>query len=183
MSVDRNKLSKREKMVLSGKVFERTVASYLYGSVKCSILMNREFHSPRLHKSVECDLIVITPSKIYCVECKNYNGYIAGRMFDKEWRFASSRRIGRVQNPFLLNRKRIRIIRGSFYFRGIKPPEIESIIVVPDKCKIHTEDECNVMTLSSLVDMVIRNDDFYKSVYNINNFENFLTKISRLREV
>ena len=183
MSFDKNTLSKREKMVLSGKVFERTVASYLYGTVKCSILLNREFLSPRLNKAIECDLIIITPSKIYCVECKNYNGYIAGKMFDKEWRFASSRKIGRVQNPYLLNRKRIRVIRGAFYARGLEPPEIESVIVVPDKCKIHTEHECNVLHLSSLVDSVIRDDKFCNKVFNVDGFERFLSKISNIREV
>lgn len=170
-------------MVLSGSRFERIVATYVSSSIPCTVLLNKEFMSPKLHRGVECDLILITSKKIYCVECKNYNGYIAGAMFDTDWRFASSGKIGKVQNPYLLNKKRIRTIRGKFYLHGLIPPEIESVIIVPDKCRIHTSSECNVQNLSSFIETLYSKEAFLPVIYNVDNLEKFLLSVSSTRDV
>ena len=178
-----NPLSKREKMVLSGSRFERIVATFVSSSIPCSVLLNKEFMSPRLHRGLECDLIVITSKRIYCVECKNYSGYIAGDMFDYQWRFASSSKIGRVQNPYLLNKKRIRTIRGKFYSRGISPPHIENVIVVPDKCRVHVDSDCNVYNLSAFIESAIMTETLLPDIYNVDNVEKFLIKVSNTRDI
>lgn len=175
--------SKRDKMVMSGVKFERTVASFINSSFDCSILLNRQFLSPRIHKSIECDLLVITSKKIYCVECKNYKGYIAGDMFEPYWRFASSGKRGNVQNPYLLNKKRIRAIRGGFYRRGLTPPSIESFIVVPDKCHINVELCVNVINIYSLLEIIRIDNSTLPVKFNVPNLERFLCKISSVREI
>lgn len=171
-------------MVGSGVRFERTVASFIESTIDCSILFNREFLSPRIHKYIECDLIVVTSKKIYCIECKNYKGYIAGDAYDYYWRFSSSGKRGKVQNPYLLNMKRIRAIRGEFYNKGLTPPDIESIIVVPDKCRIHVDDEdVIVMNLFSLLEVLRIDTDTLPIKFNVVNLEKFLYKVSNVREV
>lgn len=174
--------SKREKMVNSGKRFELTVASNVRLSYDYPILLNREFFDPRLGRGMECDLLIITPFKIYCVECKNYNGYIAGDLFDIQWRFASTGRKGKVQNPYLLNKRRIRLIRGIFYKNGFKPPRIENIIVVPDNCNIHVEYK-NVLTLTDFMNIVRLDSAINKSLYKVDNIANFMFNNSKRRFV
>lgn len=174
------KNSKREKMVNSGKRFELTVASTIKSNFSYPILLNRDFFDPRLGRGMECDLIIVSPSKIYCVECKNYSGYIAGDSFDIEWRFASSGRRGRVQNPYLLNKRRIRVIRGKFYERGFKPPRIENIIVVPDRCQIHSNYK-NVFTLTQFTSLVSFDSAVNKHVYKVSNISEFILNSSSRR--
>lgn len=172
---------KREKMVASGTLFERHVSTMIQATVKCRIFVNYEIFSKRLGRATECDLVVVTSNKIYCIECKNYNGYIVGSRFDEKWRFASSGRKGKVQNPFLLNRKHIRLIRGEFYKLGLRPLEIINVIVVPDNCTI-TGDRCTVndkgglMNLSSLLTM-IRMDCQGQPFYSIQSISMFLSKL------
>lgn len=168
--------SKREKMVLSGSYFERKVASLISNSMDCVIYINSKFYSPSLNRGTECDLVVLTQFKLYCIECKHYNGFIAGERFSKEWKFVSSGKLGHIQNPYLLNKMHIRIIRGTFYKKGLKPLDIENIIVVPDKCKIHVE-KCNVMHLSDLMIKLDFDRQCLKPIYNLNSLEAYFNGI------
>lgn len=168
--------TKREKMVASGRYFEKKVASMITTSINCKILMNPEFYSNSLNRGTECDLIVISPVKIYCIECKNYNGFIAGNMFEETWSFVSSGKLGHVQNPYLLNERHIRLIRGTFYRRGLKPLDIENIIVVPNRCKIHVEG-CNVLSLSELMTKIIFEYEHFKPLYNVDVVESYLNEV------
>lgn len=168
--------TKRQKMVASGSYFERKVASMIIMSIDCKILINPKFYSHSLHRGTECDLLVISPSKIYCIECKNYNGFISGNKFDETWNFVSSGKLGHVQNPYLLNNKHIRLIRGTFYNKGLRPLEIENIIVVPDKCNIHVED-CNVVNLSELMKRLSYEFRNGKHLYNIDLLEKYFNDV------
>lgn len=175
-------LTKREKMVYSGKKFEIIVASNLSSIFNYPILLNRQFLDRRIGKGMECDLILVTPFKIYCIECKNYNGYIAGNLFDEKWRFASSGRKGKVQNPYLLNKRRIRVIRGKFYESNYNPPRIENVIVVPDNCNIHC-DYKNVYNLTDFLNLVRIDSVTNKEVYRSEQLSEFIISNSARRIV
>jgi len=168
--------TKREKMVASGSYFERKVASTIATSIQCKILMNPEFYSNSLNRGTECDLIVISPVRIYCIECKNYKGFIAGDLYEPTWKFVSSGKLGHVQNPYLLNKRHIRLIRGTFYKRNLNPLYIENIIVVPNKCKIHVEG-CNVLSLSELITKLVFEYEHYKPIYNVDTVEKYLNEV------
>lgn len=172
--------SKREKMVASGKRFELIVASSLKSIVDYPILLNREFFDKRIGRGMECDLILVTPFKIYCVECKNYNGYIAGNLYDNEWRFASSGRKSRVQNPYLLNKRRARLIRGLFYKDDYNPPKVENIIVMPDCCHIHV-DYKHIFNITDFLNLVKLDCVTNKSVYRVDQISKFLIEYSKRR--
>lgn len=174
-------LTKREKMVYSGKKFEIIVASQLSSIFNYPILLNRQFLDRRIGKGMECDLVLVTSFKIYCIECKNYSGYIAGNMFDEKWRFSSSGRKGKVQNPYLLNKRRIRVIRGKFYENNYNPPKIENLIVVPDNCNIHVDYKA-VYNLTDFINIVKIDSVTNKDVYRTEKLSEFLVSNSRRRE-
>lgn len=173
-------MTKRQKMVISGKFHERNVALEISNTIPCKIILNFEVYSRDLRRGTEVDIVVITPYKIYCIECKNYKGYIAGNKFDYYWTFASSGKRGRTQNPYLLNRKHIRLLRGCFYNKGLTPLLIENIIVVPDACKIHVEG-CNVVNLSSLISLLDLDRRTSTPIYNVNGVYRFLESINYVR--
>lgn len=172
--------SKREKMVSSGKGFELVVASSIKSVFDYPILLNREFFDYRIGRGMECDLILVTPFKIYCIECKNYNGYIAGDRFDVDWRFASSGRKGKVQNPYLLNKRRIRLIRGLFYNKGYNPPTIENFIIVPDNCQIHSNYK-NVLHKRDFLNLLRLDSVTHKYVYKEDQISEFIFNLSKRR--
>lgn len=175
-------LSTREKMVYSGISQEIGIANLLRSNgFDYPILLNREFLDPRTGRFRECDLIFITPFKIYCIESKNYNGYIAGKRFDKKWRFASSGRRGEVANPYTSNRTRIRLMRSKFYSVDCYPPYIDSVIVVPDRCKIHC-DTGNVYSVSDFISLVKVDSVSMKEKYKVDAVCTFLENNSRLSE-
>lgn len=173
--------SVRNKMVYSGKFFEMYVASKLWSEFDYPILLNREFLDNRIGRHRECDLIFVTPFKIYCVECKNYKGYVSGNKFDDKWTFTSSGRKSKSQNPYILNKKRIRTIRSKFYSNNYYPPKIENIIVFPDRCKIHV-DINNVYNLSDFITLVRMDSVTMRQIYKSDSICNFLEKSSILSE-
>ena len=175
-----HELTKREKIVLSGKKHERYVALEIANLIPCRFILNYTVFSRELNRGTEIDIVVVTHSKIYCVECKNYNGYIAGNKFDEYWTFASSGKRGRTQNPYLLNRKHIRLLRGCFYNKGLKPLTVENVIVVPDRCKIHVEN-CNVMNVSSLLSLLTLEYRTSPKVYAIDKVYNFIQRFNYAR--
>lgn len=167
---------KRMKMVASGKFFERKVASIVNQTIPCKFFLNYEIYSRHLGRGTECDLLVLTSTRVYCVECKNYNGFISARKFKYDWFFASTGRKGRVQNPYLLNRKHVRIMRSAFYERGLNPIEIENVIVVPDGCSINGDD-CNIMRLSEFVAKVKFDYESLGKIYNVDSLYKFFKMI------
>lgn len=171
-----DKKTKRQKMVDSGSLFERQVASLLNTSLGCKIIFNPRFYSRELGRGMECDLLVLTPSKIYCVECKHYNGFVSGNKFDETWTFVSSGKLGHVQNPYLLNKRHIRLIRGTFHARSLVPLDITSYIVVPDKCNIHVEG-CNVVHLSELLGIITFDNKYNKPMFNVDLLERYFNKV------
>ena len=171
--MNRKSLTKRQKMVLSGDLFELIVASKIQSLFDYPILIKREFYDDRIHKSMECDLILVTPFKIYCIECKSYNGYVSGSKFETNWRFASSGRKSTVQNPYLLNKIRIRLIRGLFYNRDFNPPKVENLIVVPDYCNIHVGYD-KIYNLTDFLNLIKIDSVTHKSIYKEHELSKFL---------
>lgn len=157
--------TKRTKMVVSGDTFELIVGEYLKSIYDCEIIYNAEFFCPRIFKGTECDVICITPQKIYCIECKNYSSAICGTDYSLEWVFYSRGKRNSVANPVLGNMRHVRAIRGLFRKNGLVPPSIENIVCVPDTCKIHTTCK-EVITIGALISKV-HLDSFDSVKYNL----------------
>lgn len=163
--------NKREKMCLSGASFEIYVKERILSSVTVRTIVkeNYEFYSPDLGRGRETDLIVIKPQAVYCIECKNYkprnprkHAFIKGNEYDLEWQFASSGYLGYVENPYMLNKRRIRCIQGSLRQLDYPVLDIKNIVVVPDQCKVVSD--CNsVMNLTTLQTLLSLEDSQKKS--------------------
>lgn len=157
------KLSKRKQMVLSGNTFEIFVAEYLETKVSCDIKSNYLFYSPRIGRGTECDVLLITDTKIYCIECKNYNRLIDGKWYEPEWYFVSSGKRNYVSNPVLANDRHIRTIKGLLNAEGISDIEIENIVCVPDNCEIRSKCQ-EVYTLSRLAQKIVMDSYLHKKI-------------------
>lgn len=170
--------TRREKMVMSGDMFEVIVADNVEIACRDVIIRhNYEFYSPRLNRGTECDVIAITKNSIYCIECKHYTTFISGERFDYEWRFASSGKKSTVINPVLSNMKHIRTMQGLLRQAGYGDVEIKSLICVPDSCKIYTECK-EVVNLSYLLGIV--KNDFNKSK-GFTNQKEMMTAIDKVK--
>ena len=149
----------------SGDSFEKTVSVYSILTTKCVTKKNYRFYSPRIYRGTETDVIVITKKKIYCVECKNFNGFIRGSRLDVDWVFASSGCKGKVFNPILSNEKHIRTIRGLLRKNNMPVYEIQNIVCVPNGTRIHTECE-EVFHLSSFL-RILKEDSLLEDKYDV----------------
>lgn len=168
-------------MVKSGETFEGTVSVYSLLTVNCIIKNNYRFYSPRIFRGTETDVIIITNSKIYCVECKNFNGYLSGSRLDLEWTFTSSGKKGSVLNPVLSNSKHVRTIRSLLRVSGNPLYDIESVVCVPDGTQIHTE--CSeVINLSTFM-RVLKRDSELPTIYNIEDVSRVLDELKWESEV
>ena len=141
-------MDKRHKMVLSGDSFESLVGNTLAEELDCIVKYNLRFFSPRINKGLECDVIVITPFKIYVIECKNYSTSISGKSLSTYWSFISSHKRGFVQNPILLNDRRVRTLKGQLRNKGLDDVEIVSLVCVPASCRIINDNNGVVVNYS-----------------------------------
>lgn len=164
-------MKKRDKMVISGSSFELFVGEILQSTLGGIVLYNYKVHSPRIHRGTESDIIFISDRGIFCIECKNYRGYIAGSLYEPRWRFGSSGRTAFVSNPVLGNYKHIRSIRGLSRKYNLGINEIHNYVCIPDSCRIHSDCD-EVVSLSSLVSKINYMPKRYDSITINNIFEN-----------
>ena len=168
-------MTKREKMLYSGDLYELYVGDEISRQVNCAIRYNYRFYSPRINRGLECYVIVITSHKIYVIECKNYSSFIAGKRLSPMWTFVSSGKRGFVQNPILLNDRRVRTIKGHLYSELHKSYEVSSFVCVPSKCRINSNCD-EVVTLPNLISKITF-DSFNKPKYNLEQVSKDIDKI------
>lgn len=174
-------MDRSDRMRISGAELEIDVSSLVQSHFRdtCKIINNLEFYNNRVGRNIECDVLVITNKCIYCIECKNYNGYIKGEELDLKWSFASSGNLSIVNNPVLNNNKHIRTIKGLMYSKGLGEINMKSFVVVPNRCNIHTECE-EVIHLGDLIDRIDKNERKYKDTLNIENTFKLLMWLSEI---
>lgn len=173
-----NKHSKRSKMILSGEAFELLVGEKLEMLLPDSkVRYNYTFYKPSIGRGTECDVILVNPYGIYCVECKNYSTSISGNSLDPEWRFISRGSKSRVVNPFISNYKHIRAMQASFRRVGFGYIPIHNYVCVPDSCRIYS-DRKEVVNYSSLMSR-IRKDSLHRVV--IKDVNKFVSLIDRIK--
>lgn len=170
-------MSKRDKMVLSGDSFEALVGNILLKEFECCVKYNLEFFSPRINKGLECDVLAITPYKIYIVECKNYNYSICGKRLSPYWSFISSHKNGFVQNPILLNNRRIRTLKGHLRNEGFKDVDIVNYVCVPTSCNIMNDND-GVVVNSAMLPIKIKGDFVGEPKIDIDEMSKIIDKIA-----
>ncbi|MNN03206.1 Nuclease-related domain protein [compost metagenome] len=154
------------RMVLAGNSFEITVGRIIKPKCKSIQLYNYEFTSPLTDRALESDLLLITKSKIYCIECKHFTTAIYGNTYDQKWKFISKGNKGLVTNPLINNYKHVRVIKGLLYSKYNELYDIENIVCVPDGCVIHTDNK-EVMNLSTLVNKIVNDNKYKEKKYDL----------------
>lgn len=168
----RKHVSLRDKMIMSGETFEILVGETVSRVTKSVIKYNYRFYSPRIKRGTECDILLITPAKIYCIECKNYTRRIKGTAKAVKWNFISKGNLAETDNPVLNNMRHIRTIKGLLYSCGNADIEIENIVCVPNRCEIVTDCK-EVMTLTELV-VKITTDAYFNDKYNVEQLSSMI---------
>lgn len=176
---------KKLKMNLSGDSFEILVKEKIssLSSVPVACRCNYRFYSSTLGTGRETDILVVKPQAIYCVECKNYRGtvknpsFIKGREFNEDWVFKSSGKVRTVENPYMLNKRRIRVLLGLLRKNKYPLFDVKNVICVPDVCKNYTNLE-SVMTLSELIFRLSREDSLGEST--LESYSRYCVKPSQL---
>lgn len=162
-------------MIKSSIKLEHFVSTFFNSHEEYKVFLDYKLFNYMLSRNNQCDVIGITPNKVYCVECKNFSTTISGSTHDKFWSFYSSGKKGKVVNPYLKNSDRVRLMRCYFYRYRKVPVEMESVIVVPDHCRI-VNNTGNIYNFSDFK-IKVKNDNMQSPTLNVDGVFKFLDSI------
>lgn len=116
-----------------GKAWEEELSKIIIQEIgeNCRILNN--LYIPKENGSTtEIDIVIIDHTGLYCIECKDYSGWIFGKKTDTYW--TTTYRNGekhKLYNPYFQNENHIK------YLKTIIPnKKINNIVVFSDNCKL-----------------------------------------------
>lgn len=147
----------RRSLELKGILFEAQIGRVIEKNFPGSYnIFDKTLYSPYLGRTTSIDLITVTDSAIFVVEAKNWAEYIKGNINDDKWvgRGSSSSTLS-VVSPFLQNDMHIRALTDSALRKGVRLPEMISVICLPDSAIIETDCD-NVVNLSKLPQFIFK---------------------------
>ncbi len=115
----------------------------------------------------QIDMLLITTHKIYCIEIKNINIALMGNLDEPIWKAKTNTKgFVEIKNPVKQNEAHIQALQSHFKVAGLRPPEIENVIVVSDKSNVKVvSNATNIYTLPQFIDK-IREDLKGKPIYH-----------------
>lgn len=118
-----------------GKYGEYMVYKVLSKVKGCKRIVMNPYVPSGSEWTTEIDLVMIHETGLFCVESKNYRGWIFGNEQSKYWTqtFKNGGKY-KFYNPILQNAGHIRALRK--YLRGIYEDRIDSVIVFGNKCEL-----------------------------------------------
>lgn len=116
-----------------GKKWEERLTKIIKYEIgeSCRILNN--LYIPRYNGyTTEIDILLIDDTGLYCIECKNYQGWIFGKKTEKYWMqtFPNGERY-RFYNPYLQNKSHVKYLQNI-----ITNAPIYNIVVFSNKCDL-----------------------------------------------
>lgn len=127
-----------DKNKLSGSLLEHEIRDILtknLSDIYYKILSNVVIYDLSNDKMTEIDLILLTISGIYIIECKNWSGTIYGNPSDSRWTqfFNKNVATNKYFNPIMQNENHIKFL---IKYLNIEKEKFKSYIVFPEKTNI-----------------------------------------------
>lgn len=141
-----------------GERFEEFIVDTIHSELdsKHYICQNLTLYSHLLERDTQIDIVIVTSSRVYCIEAKRFRTTLKGSINDRMWTGNSGRYYTKLYNPVLQNAEHIRCLKREIRRLGFPAPRIENIVCVPNECEI-LADIPNVLTLGTLIS-VMEND-------------------------
>lgn len=119
----------------------------------------------------QIDHVVISQYGIFCIETKQYNGYITGSKYDKKWiRYAGKNKYY-YENPIRQNYGHVKALSELL---NIEEARIYNIVCIPSNAKLKIDHDGELVRNYTIVDRIL----LYKEVV-INNVEELVNIINK----
>ena len=119
----------------------------------------------------QIDHVVISQYGIFCIETKQYNGYITGSKYDKKWiRYAGKNKYY-YENPIRQNYGHVKALSELL---NIEEARIYNIVCIPSNAKLKIDHDGELVRNYTIVDRILS----YKEVV-INNVEELVNIINK----
>ncbi len=99
----------------------------------------------------QIDHIVVSQYGIFCIESKQYNGYIKGAKYDKYWiRYIGNKKVYYI-NPIKQNYGHVEALKKLLNLDNSK---VINIVCIPSNAKLNIEDDGEVVRYNTLINKI-----------------------------
>lgn len=121
----------------------------------------------------QIDHVVVSPYGIFSIETKQYNGYITGNKYDKNWIRHAGKNKYYYTNPIRQNYGHVKALSGLL---SIDESKIFNIVCISSKARLKIEHDGELVRINTIIDKIksysdeiISNPDEIVSEINKNN--------------
>ncbi len=100
----------------------------------------------------QIDHVVVSPYGIFSIETKQYNGYITGNKYDKNWVRHSGKNKYYYTNPIRQNYGHVKALSGLL---NIDESKIFNIVCVPSKARLKIEHDGELVRVNTIINRII----------------------------
>ena len=157
---------------LLGKAGEYWVKSELKKLPKDKYLILNDIMIESDNRTHQIDHIVISDYGIFVIETKQYNGYITGGEYDKNWVKKIGRNIYYFQNPIRQNYGHLVALNNTL---KIEFDKLISIVCIPSRARVKVNVKSHVTRIYNLMDTI--------KMYNNPIIENKIEIFEKLKDL
>lgn len=139
-------------------------------------LSNLDFYSFKLRKITEIDMVLITPTHIYCIEVKSYKTKIVGNFCDKMWSGFTGTYLTMFYNPMFQNLEHLRTLKNNLRRNGHPVYDITPYMIVPNSCDVRSDCE-NIVTLSEFMRIAKDNAISCEKRFDVDSVYNVIKRL------
>lgn len=99
----------------------------------------------------QIDHVVVSPYGIFSIETKQYNGYITGNKYDKNWIRHAGKNKYYYTNPIRQNYGHLKALSGLL---NIDESKIFNIVCIPSKARLKIEHDGELVRVNTIIDKI-----------------------------
>ena len=135
------------------------------------------------NKTCQIDHLVISKYGIFVIETKQYNGYIKGNDFDKNWEQIFNKKIYYLHNPIHQNYGHVQVLKEIL---NLEESIFIPLVCISSRAKVNVKSK-KVVLLKDLLDTILKYRDeqiiYYKEIYDYINAVNIREKKEKKKHV
>lgn len=135
----------------------------------------------------QIDHVVISPYGIFSIETKQYNGFITGNKYDKNWIRHAGKNKYYYTNPIRQNYGHVKALSELL---NIDESKIFNVVCIPSKATLKVEHDGELVRYDTLADkvlsykeVIIKNVDEIVEIINKNNIKDKNIKKEHIRNI